>query len=69
MADVFLTRPAHEWERILGSVKVPGSTVLTTREWIHSEHASAAGLIVDAELDGRKVKAAGESTYRVCKNW
>ena len=56
----FLTRDAEEWEALFRDLKIPGSVVRTTREWIHSEHAVSSGLVIEhTTADGRRVKQAG----------
>jgi crotonobetainyl-CoA:carnitine CoA-transferase CaiB-like acyl-CoA transferase len=49
MKEVFRTRSAAEWERIFGEGGFPGAAQRTTREWLHDEHANAAGLVVEVE--------------------
>ena len=47
-------------QEIFCTNKIPGSVVRTTREWVHSDHATAAGLIIDHQrADGSCVKQAG----------
>lgn len=48
MKEVFLTKTAAEWERIFGEGGFPGAAHRTTKEWLHDEHANAAGLVVNA---------------------
>ncbi len=49
MKAAFRARGAFEWEKIMGEAKVPAAAHRTTREWLASEHALAAGLVL--ELD------------------
>ena len=49
MILAFKTRPAAEWERMFGSMKVPGAEVKNTCEWMRSEHALASGLVVQRQ--------------------
>jgi crotonobetainyl-CoA:carnitine CoA-transferase CaiB-like acyl-CoA transferase len=47
MKDVFLTRTAAEWEKIFGEGQFPGAAHRSTLEWLHDNHANAAGLVID----------------------
>lgn len=47
MKEVFLTKTASEWEKIFGEGQFPGAAHRSTQEWLHDEHANAAGLVVD----------------------
>ncbi|RAU47901.1 MULTISPECIES: CoA transferase [unclassified Pseudomonas] len=47
MKEVFLTKTAAEWEMIFGEGQFPGAPHRSTQEWLHDEHANAAGLIVE----------------------
>lgn len=49
MKEVFLTKTAAEWEKIFGEGGFPGAAHRTTREWLHDDHANAAGLVLDVE--------------------
>ena len=46
MKQVFLTRPAFEWEQIFGQAHAPGAAQRSTKEWLASEHALRSGLII-----------------------
>ena len=46
MKEAFLTRPAHEWEEILGTAKAPATAQRTTKEWLDDPHALACGLVL-----------------------
>ena len=46
MAEVFLTKPAHEWEKIFGEIGVPGAQHRTLGEWVNDKHAHDTGLII-----------------------
>lgn len=46
MKRAFLTKPAFEWELLLGDIGVPSSSHRTTKEWVDSEHANDSGLII-----------------------
>ena len=45
MKRAFLKRPALEWEKIFMAMKITGAATRTTKEWLHSEHAQASGLV------------------------
>ncbi len=47
MEQAFLTRPAHEWQRLLGENKAPAAAQCWTREWLCDPHALASGLIIE----------------------
>lgn len=47
MKEVFLTKTAAEWEKLFGEGQFPGAAHRSTQEWLHDEHANAAGLVVD----------------------
>jgi crotonobetainyl-CoA:carnitine CoA-transferase CaiB-like acyl-CoA transferase len=49
MKDVFLTRTAAEWEVIFGRGKFPGAPQRWLEEWIHDDHAAAAGLMIKVD--------------------
>ncbi|RTE66703.1 CoA transferase [Amphritea opalescens] len=49
MKVAFKTRTAYEWETLFGEAGVPGSAHRVTREWIHSEHALASGLMLTVD--------------------
>jgi crotonobetainyl-CoA:carnitine CoA-transferase CaiB-like acyl-CoA transferase len=49
MKEVFRTKTAAEWERIFGEGGFPGAAHRTTQEWMHDEHANAAGLVVNVD--------------------
>jgi crotonobetainyl-CoA:carnitine CoA-transferase CaiB-like acyl-CoA transferase len=49
MAKAFLTKDSTEWERLFGEAGAPGAAHLTTREWLHSAHPRAAGLLIDVD--------------------
>ena len=68
MSRAFKTRPALEWERLFGSIKVPCAVVQTLREWMHSEHAFKSGLIVKRLSDDNncdEVLEAGPVSFRI----
>lgn len=45
MASRFLTKPAHEWERLLRKAGVPASVVRTTTEWLDWPEARVGGIV------------------------
>lgn len=47
MAEVFLTKDSFAWERLFGEAGAPAAAHRTTREWLHSEHSRAAGLVIE----------------------
>lgn len=46
MAKVFLTRPAEYWEAVLNKRGCACSVIRSSREWLHTEHASKSDLVV-----------------------
>jgi len=48
MKAVFLTKTSVEWERIFGEGGFPGAAHRSTQEWLHDEHANAAGLVLES---------------------
>lgn len=69
LGDLFLTRPASDWEELATNAGVPLARIRTTAEWLTCEHAQASGQVVCAEdpmlgpvwLPGRSVGTAGEA--------
>ena len=49
MQQAFRTRPSTEWEQLYAAHGIPGAAQRTTREWLHSEHPLASGLLRDVE--------------------
>jgi crotonobetainyl-CoA:carnitine CoA-transferase CaiB-like acyl-CoA transferase len=49
MKDVFITKTAEEWERIFGEGLFPGAPQRWLQEWIHDDHATRAGLMVEVD--------------------
>ncbi|MEM7134802.1 MAG: CoA transferase [Chloroflexota bacterium] len=49
MQDAFLQRSSFEWEEVFGQNGLPGAAHRTTQEWINSEHALAAGIILEID--------------------
>ena len=49
MNDAFATRPAAEWERLLGDAQAPATKQRTTEEWLADEHALASGLVLEVD--------------------
>jgi len=49
MKEVFLTRTAAEWEVIFGEGRFPGAAHRSTQEWLHDEHATTAGLVIEVK--------------------
>ncbi len=47
MKAAFLTRPAHEWDRLFGEAKAPATAQRFTHEWLHDKHAIDSGLILE----------------------
>lgn len=45
--EAFLTKTSDEWEKIFGSIGIPGAKHRTLQEWIHDKHAHDTGLIVN----------------------
>jgi len=60
MKQRFLGKTSFEWERLFGEAGVPLTAHRTTREWLHSTHALASGLVheINDPVVGKK-KAAG----------
>lgn len=60
MKEVFLTKTAAQWEVIFGEGQFPGTPHRSTQEWLHDEHASTAGLVVDVlDRDYGQMKQPG----------
>ncbi|WP_434722440.1 CoA transferase [Mesorhizobium sp. RIZ17] len=49
IAEVFATDTAFAWEQKLGEGRVPARAHRTTQEWLHTEHALRADLIVERD--------------------
>lgn len=49
MAEKFLTKDSFEWEKLFGEAGAPAAAHRTTKEWLHSQHAKEAGLIVNVQ--------------------
>ena len=49
MKEVFITRTSKEWERIFGRGRFPGAPHRWLQEWIHDDHASTSGLMLELE--------------------
>lgn len=49
MKEVFATRTVKEWERIFGRGKFPGAPHRWLQEWMHDDHAEAAGLMIEVD--------------------
>jgi crotonobetainyl-CoA:carnitine CoA-transferase CaiB-like acyl-CoA transferase len=47
MKKAFLKKTAKEWEVIFMGYKVTGAATMTSKEWLHSEHANASGLVIE----------------------
>jgi len=45
--DALRAKPAAEWERVFGSLKIPAVRTQTTKEWLFSEHSRASGLVME----------------------
>lgn len=45
-AELFRTKPAAEWDRLVNGAGVPASVFLTSSEWLHDEHAEAIGAVI-----------------------
>ncbi|MBV8084595.1 MAG: CoA transferase [Chloroflexi bacterium] len=53
LTELFLTRPAAEWEQLAHKARAPLSFIRTTAEWIGNDHARASNAVVqvnDPEL-------------------
>lgn len=46
MEAAFLTKPAFEWEKLLGNAAVPAIAHRSMQEWMSNEHATRSGLVV-----------------------
>jgi crotonobetainyl-CoA:carnitine CoA-transferase CaiB-like acyl-CoA transferase len=49
MKEVFATRTVKEWERRCGRGKFPGAPHRWLQEWMHDDHAEAAGLMIEVD--------------------
>jgi crotonobetainyl-CoA:carnitine CoA-transferase CaiB-like acyl-CoA transferase len=49
MAEAFLSKDSTEWERLFGEAGAPGAAHRSTREWLHSAHPRAAGLLIEVD--------------------
>lgn len=49
LSEVFATKPANEWEKILGEAGVPCTVQYSTEEWIGSDAAKKSGLVTEIE--------------------
>ncbi|WP_198421170.1 CoA transferase [Mesorhizobium carmichaelinearum] len=49
MAKAFSADTAFSWEQKLGDGRVPARAHRTTEEWLHTDHAVKAGLIVESQ--------------------
>jgi crotonobetainyl-CoA:carnitine CoA-transferase CaiB-like acyl-CoA transferase len=47
LTELFLSRPAAEWEGLGRKADVPLTLIRTTAEWIATDHARAAGIVAD----------------------
>ncbi|MFF5020168.1 CoA transferase [Streptomyces sp. NPDC001165] len=47
LADAFATRPAHDWERLLGDAGLPCAVQRTSAEWAALPETALAGLFTD----------------------
>ncbi len=63
MASAFRKRTASAWERIFGSMKITGCKVLTSKEWLNSEHALASGLVIERERNGTIIRESGPAVW------
>lgn len=50
MKRAFLTRPAYEWELVLGKAGVPVAAHRSTSDWLTSQHAREAGLVLEDDV-------------------
>jgi crotonobetainyl-CoA:carnitine CoA-transferase CaiB-like acyl-CoA transferase len=48
-AELFQTRPAHEWETLINQAGGPSTMVRSPAEWLHDEHARARGTVVEVD--------------------
>lgn len=49
LRELFLTRPASEWERIGNAAGAAIGMVRTSTEWLHEEHAHAIGAVTQVD--------------------
>ena len=62
LRKIFLTKTAEEWETAIGDAGGSGTAQRTTKEWVDSEHALAAGLVRIAEENPSR-KIAGPHVW------
>lgn len=62
LRSIFLTKTAEEWEKAIGDAGGSGTAQRTTKEWVDSQHALAAGLVRFAE-ENRARKIAGPHVW------
>ncbi|WP_396912206.1 CoA transferase [Mycolicibacterium sp.] len=49
MKTVFASRTSDEWEALYDNARIPGAAHRSSSEWMHSEHARAAALMVEVD--------------------